>query len=51
MAHDFDPPAGACNSWRALYLGLADLEKELHEHILIENHLLFSRLGGRASPS
>ncbi len=46
-AHDFAPPADACNSWRALYLGLAELEKELHEHILVENHLLFPRLRAR----
>lgn len=44
LAHDFQPPADACNSWRALYLGLADLERELHEHILVENHFLFPRL-------
>lgn len=44
LAHDFRPPADACNSWRALYLGLAELERELHEHILVENHLLFPRL-------
>ncbi|MBX3268785.1 MAG: iron-sulfur cluster repair di-iron protein [Sandaracinaceae bacterium] len=45
-ASDFVPPPDACNSWRALYLGLADLENELLEHILVENHLLFPRLRG-----
>jgi len=46
LAHDFTPPPGACNSWRALYLGLAELEKEIHEHVLVENHILFPRLVG-----
>jgi regulator of cell morphogenesis and NO signaling len=37
----FDPPAGACGSWRALYDGCAKLDKELREHIELENGTLF----------
>lgn len=44
LTHGHVPPEGACGSWRALYLGLADLEKELMEHVLVENHILFPRL-------
>lgn len=43
LAHDFVAPAGACASWRALYLGLATLEADLHAHIALENHVLFPR--------
>ncbi|MCB9596257.1 MAG: DUF542 domain-containing protein [Sandaracinaceae bacterium] len=41
LTGDHEPPPGACNSWLALYLGLADLEKQLQDHVLVENHLLF----------
>ncbi len=37
-------PEGACNTWRALYLGLATLERDLTEHIHLENNLLFARI-------
>ncbi len=39
----FVPPADACNSWRAFYAGLADLERDLHEHLHEENNILFPR--------
>jgi len=41
LAHDFVPPAEACTTWRALYLGLAELEREVMEHIHLENNVLF----------
>jgi regulator of cell morphogenesis and NO signaling len=43
LATDYAPPEEACNTWRALYLGLAELEAELMEHISLENNLLFPR--------
>jgi len=47
IAHDFEPPADACGTWRALYLGLAEFEAEVMQHIHLENHVLFPRaLGG-----
>lgn len=39
----YRPPPEACNTWRALYLGLAELERELMQHIHLENHVLFPR--------
>ncbi|MBB3059249.1 iron-sulfur cluster repair protein YtfE [Microbulbifer rhizosphaerae] len=39
-------PNGACNTWYALYLGLATLERDLEEHIHLENNLLFERIDG-----
>ncbi|MBL9079977.1 MAG: iron-sulfur cluster repair protein YtfE [Planctomycetes bacterium] len=43
LAHDFVPPAQACGTWRALYLGLAEFEREVMQHIALENHVLFPR--------
>jgi regulator of cell morphogenesis and NO signaling len=40
---DLQPPAEACATWRALYLGLQRLERELMEHIHLENNVLFRR--------
>lgn len=40
---NYTPPADACGTWTALYLGLADLEAELMEHIHHENNVLFPR--------
>ena len=38
---DFQPPADACNTYRALLAGLAELEEDLHRHIHLENSVLF----------
>ena len=43
LTDDYTPPAEACGTWSALYLGLAELEKELMEHIHTENNILFPR--------
>jgi regulator of cell morphogenesis and NO signaling len=39
----YEVPEGACNTWRALWYGLADLETSLHQHIHLENNILFPR--------
>ncbi|MFI2810498.1 iron-sulfur cluster repair protein YtfE [Microbulbifer sp. YPW16] len=36
-------PAGACNTWRALYRGLEAFKADLQEHIRLENDILFAR--------
>jgi regulator of cell morphogenesis and NO signaling len=43
LSADFTPPADACNTWRALYLGLAELELAVMRHVHLENHILFPR--------
>lgn len=43
LTSDLAPPAGACATWRALYLRLEHLEGELMDHIHIENNILFAR--------
>ncbi len=39
----FEPPAGACTTFRGLYQGLAELEADTHRHIHLENNVLFPR--------
>jgi regulator of cell morphogenesis and NO signaling len=41
LTHDASPPPGACNTWRALYAGIAQLSDDLISHIHMENNLLF----------
>jgi len=41
LTNGYNPPADACNTFRGLYYGLAELEKALHEHIHLENNVLF----------
>lgn len=41
LSHGFQPPAEACNTYRALFAGLRDLEEDTHRHIHLENAVLF----------
>jgi regulator of cell morphogenesis and NO signaling len=40
---DYALPEDACGSFRALYHGLEALEADLHQHIHLENNVLFPR--------
>lgn len=43
LTNNYEVPEGACNTWRALWHGLAALEASLHRHIHLENNILFPR--------
>jgi regulator of cell morphogenesis and NO signaling len=43
LSDDFQPPAEACTSWRALLEQLAWLDCDLRVHIHLENNVLFPR--------
>jgi regulator of cell morphogenesis and NO signaling len=43
LSHDYTPPADACTSYQALFQGLKALEADLHQHIHLENNILFPR--------
>jgi regulator of cell morphogenesis and NO signaling len=47
LTGDMVPLPHACTTWRALYVGLEALERELMEHIHLENNVLFPRALGR----
>lgn len=50
LTDGYEVPDEACNTWRALWHGLADLERAMHEHIHLENNVLFPRaLSGAAA--
>jgi regulator of cell morphogenesis and NO signaling len=39
----YAPPADACISYRTLYQALSEFEADLHQHIHLENNILFPR--------
>lgn len=43
LSHQFTPPAGACPTYRAYYAGLKEFEQDLHQHVHLENNVLFPR--------
>lgn len=43
LTSDHVPPPEACGTWRALYLGLAEFERDLMQHVCLENYVLFPR--------
>ncbi|MDP7030517.1 MAG: iron-sulfur cluster repair di-iron protein [Phycisphaerales bacterium] len=43
LTDDYTPRDDACNTWRALWAGLEQLELDLHQHIHLENNILFPR--------
>lgn len=43
LTSDYQPPTDACEKFKALYDGLVQLENDLHEHIHLENNILFPK--------
>lgn len=43
LSNDYTAPADACPSFTGLYHRLAELERDLHRHIHLENNILFPR--------
>jgi len=43
LTNGFTPPPEACNTYRALFAGLAELEEDMHRHIHLENSVLFPK--------
>lgn len=43
LSHAYEPPETACPTYRALYHGLAEFERDLHQHVHWENNILFPR--------
>ncbi len=44
LTHGYTPPEGACNTYRAMLDGLAELGRDLHTHVHKENNILFPRV-------
>jgi regulator of cell morphogenesis and NO signaling len=43
LSSEYTPPADACTSFRALYEALRKFEVDLHQHVHLENNVLFPR--------
>lgn len=43
LSHQFTPPMGVCLTYRILYTGLEELERDLRQHMHLENNILFPR--------
>ena len=43
LSDNYTPPEYACNSWRVLYAKLNEFEDDLHQHVHLENNILFPK--------
>jgi regulator of cell morphogenesis and NO signaling len=43
ITNEYSVPADACISYRTLYQALQGFEADLHQHIHLENNILFPR--------
>jgi regulator of cell morphogenesis and NO signaling len=43
LSNEYNPPADACNSYQFLYKKLNELDQDLHQHIHLENNILFPK--------
>jgi len=43
LSDGFTPPVGACPTYLAFYAGLKEFQQDLHQHIHLENNILFPR--------
>jgi regulator of cell morphogenesis and NO signaling len=43
LTSDYKVPEGVCISYQTLYQALEDFEKDLHQHIHLENNILFPK--------
>jgi regulator of cell morphogenesis and NO signaling len=43
LTSNFTTPVGACPTYLAFYTGLKEFEQDLHQHIHLENNILFPR--------
>ncbi len=48
LTGNYEVPPEACDTWRALWNGLETLERDLHEHMHLENNILIPRAFQRA---
>lgn len=43
LSNNYTAPEGACNTFKALYAKLEEFENDLHQHIHLENNILFPK--------
>lgn len=43
LSSNYTPPEGACNTYRAFFAKLEEFEQDLHQHVHLENNILFPK--------
>ena len=43
LSSNYTPPEAACNTYRAFYAKLDEFEQDLHQHVHLENNILFPK--------
>jgi len=43
LSSNYEPPKGACFSYKTLFAALKEFETDLHQHVHLENNILFPR--------
>ena len=43
LTNNFEPPVGACHTFRALYSKLQEFEEDLHQHVHLENNIIHKK--------
>lgn len=43
LSRDYTPPEGSCPTYRGFYQTLSEFERDLHQHVHLENNILFPR--------
>ncbi len=43
LSNNYTPPEDACNTYRVAFAMLKEFEEDLHEHIHLENNILFPK--------
>ena len=43
LSNNYTPPQGACNTYRAFFAKLEEFEQDLHQHVHLENNILFPK--------
>ena len=43
LSNDYNPPADACTTYRLSFAALHAFEEDLHQHVHLENNILFPR--------
>lgn len=44
LSSQYTPPMGACPTYHAFFQGLREFEQDLHQHVHLENNILFPRV-------
>ena len=43
LSNGYNPPEWACNTYKVLYAKLQEFENDLHQHVHLENNILFPK--------